>query len=210
MKRFGFAGLVLIVLLFAAQVVSAQDGSPSCPGESAYDLTGHGCVMGYTNGSAAVASIAPKVAGLAQPASTTKATPFEGSWDSSETPTFVPAPPPGATTMFVDGTASGNATLLGKYTATFKATVDLGCGCSQGDSIHFIAANGDSLYGLGQGVGVPDKPGFNRVTQAYTIMGGTGRFVGATGNFIVIRLANNATGVSKGSFDGSIVIPNEK
>jgi hypothetical protein len=136
-----------------------------------------------------------------------KATTFKGSWDSSETPTFVPAPPPDATIMFVDGQASGNAVQLGKYTATFKATVNLGCGCSQGDSIHFIAANGDSLYALGQGIGVPDKPGFNRVTQAYTIMGGTGRFAGATGNFVVIRLANLATGVSSGSFEGSIVIP---
>ena len=111
--------------------------------------------------------------------------------------------------MFVDGDASGKADQLGKYTATYKATVNLGCGCSQGDSIQFIAANGDSLYGLGQGIGVPDKPGFNRVTQAYTIMGGTGRFVDATGNFVVIRLANGATGVSSGSFDGTIVIPSK-
>ena len=150
------------------------------------------------------------IAGAAFAAPTAKATPFKGSWESSEKPTFVPAPPPDAILMFVDGNASGNATQLGKYTATFKATVDLGCGCSQGDSIHFIAANGDSLYGLGQGVGVPDKPGFNLVTQAYRIMGGTGRFAGATGNFIVIRLANNATGVSSGSFDGSIMIPSGK
>jgi hypothetical protein len=156
----------------------------------------------------AVAAMMITSAAFAAP--TAKATPFKGSWDSSETPTFAPVAPPDATLMFVDGNASGNATQLGKYAATFKATVDLGCGCSQGDSIHFIAANGDSLYGLGQGIGVPDKPGFNRVTQAYRIMGGTGRFAGATGNFVVIRLANNATGVSSGSFDGSIVIPNGK
>ncbi len=94
-----------------------------------------------------------------------------------------------------------------------RRTVDVaGCGCSEGDSIHFIAANGDSLYGLGSAVGVPvpDKPGFNLVTHHFGIMGGTGRFVGATGNFTVIRLVNLATGVSSGSFDGSIVIPNGK
>ena len=112
--------------------------------------------------------------------------------------------------MFVDGKASGNATLLGKYTAEFKAAVNLACGCAEGASIHLTAANGDSLYGLGQGVGVPDKPGFNRVTETYTILGGTGRFAGATGNFIVIRLINLATSVSSGSFDGSIVIPSGK
>ena len=32
-------------------------------------------------------------AGLAKDPATAKATPFKGSWDSSETPTFVPAPP---------------------------------------------------------------------------------------------------------------------
>jgi hypothetical protein len=135
-----------------------------------------------------------------------KATPFKGSWDSTEIPTFAPAPPPDATLMFVDGKATGNATLLGKYTAEFEATVDLACGCSQGDSVHLVAANGDSLYGLGQGVGVPDKPGFNLVTQTYTIMGGTGRFAGATGAFVVVRLADNATGVSSGLLTGTIVL----
>ena len=79
------------------------------------------------------------------------ATPLKGSWDSSEIPTFVPAPPPDAVTMYVDGDASGNATHLGKYTAKFAATVNLACGCSVGDTVHFIAANGDSLYGVGAG-----------------------------------------------------------
>jgi hypothetical protein len=112
--------------------------------------------------------------------------------------------------MFVDGKASGTATQLGKYTATFKATVEQGCGCGADNSIAFTAANGDKLYGLGQGVGVPgDEPGTHLVTQAYRIMGGTGRFAGATGNFVVIRTANvAAAGVpSVGSFDGTIVMP---
>ena len=65
MKAFYVMFVMFAVLLFAAPMASAQDSSPSCPGGSAYDLTGHGCVTGYTNGSAAAASIAPKVAGLA-------------------------------------------------------------------------------------------------------------------------------------------------
>ena len=123
---------------------------------------------------------------LAAPAA--KATPFKGSWDSFETPTFVPAPPPDATTMLVDGDAWGNATHLGKYTATFEATVDLVCGCSEGDTVHFIAANGDSLNGVGFGSGGPSgTPGFSLVIQEYEITGGTGRFDGATGSFKVTR-----------------------
>ena len=78
------------------------------------------------------------MASAAFAAPTAKATPFKGSWDSSEKPTFVPAPPPDATIMFVDGTASGNATQLGKYTATFKATVDLG--------MRLLARRLDSLH----------------------------------------------------------------
>jgi hypothetical protein len=222
MKPFYLVFVVSAVLLLAmpaaaapAPVTARQDSMDCSWGYPSYDLTTHTYVSQCSSSfvaatsSAALPAVA-KPAGLAKAAPTTKATPFQGSWDSSETPTFVPAPPPDATIMFVDGTASGNATHLGKYTAAFKATVNLACGCSQGDSIHLIAANGDSLYALGQGVGVPDKPDFNRVTQAYTIMGGTGRFAGATGNFVVIRLANNATGVSSGSFDGNIVLPRGK
>lgn len=158
-----------------------------------------------------VALLAVAVMMTASTAFAAQATPLKGSWDSSEIPTFVPAPPPDAVTMYVDGDASGNATHLGKYIAKFEATVNLACGCSVGDTVHFIAANGDSLYGVGAGSGVPsDTPGYTLVTQFYAITGGTGRFAGATGNFTVTRLVNNATGVSKGSFDGTIVLAPDK
>ena len=65
MKAFYMMFVVFAVLLLGAPLASPQDGSPSCSGGSAYDLTGHGCVTGYTNGSAAAAAIAPKVAGRA-------------------------------------------------------------------------------------------------------------------------------------------------
>ena len=80
-----------------------------------------------------------------------------------------------------------------------------------GDTVHFIAANGDSLYGVGAGSGVPsDTPGYTLVTQFYAITGGTGRFAGATGNFTVTRLVSNDTGVSKGSIDGTILLAPDK
>jgi hypothetical protein len=72
MKAFYVMFVVFAVLLFAAPMASAQDGGPSCPGGSAYDLTGHGCVTGYVNGSAATESSAAKAAGLAAPAQTEK------------------------------------------------------------------------------------------------------------------------------------------
>ena len=160
-----------------------------------------------TTGIAALLLLILATTAFAAPAG--KATPFKGSWDSSEIPTFFPAPPPDAITMYVDLDAWGNATHLGEYTAKFEATVDVAeCGCSEGDTIHFIAANGDSLYGVGSAVGVPvpGKPGFNEVTHALAITGGTGRFIDASGSFTVIRLVNRATGMSYGSFEGTIVL----
>ncbi len=66
MKAFYVMLVVSVVLLFAAPVASAQDSWLACPGGSAYDLTGHGCVTGYLNGPAATEPIAPKAAGLAK------------------------------------------------------------------------------------------------------------------------------------------------
>jgi hypothetical protein len=136
-------------------------------------------------------------------------TPFKGSWNSHEVDTFVPAPPPDATTMYVDLDGWGNATHLGKYTAHFEAIVDVaGCGCSVDDRTTLTAANGDKLYAVGhaQGELVPGQPTYRYVTHYSTITGGTGRFAGATGSFVVKRLADLATGVSHGSFDGTIVL----
>jgi hypothetical protein len=153
------------------------------------------------------------LASLAFAAPTAPATPFKGSWDATETATFEPAPPPDAETMYVDLDAWGNATHLGNYTAKFAATVDVAdCGCSVGDTIHFIAANGDHLYGVGSafGIPVPGKPGYNEVTHSFAITGGTGRFAGATGSFSLVRLVNLATGVSAGAFDGTIALATGK
>jgi hypothetical protein len=44
------------------------------------------------------------------------------------------------------------------------------------------------------------------VVETYTITGGNGRFAGASESFTVERLVNTVTGVTSGTFDGSIVI----
>ena len=76
-------------------------------------------------------------------------TPFKGTVNAVETGQVV------FPTRFLDRKGTGNATHLGKYTAKFEATVNLACGCSVGDTVHFIAANGDNLYGVGAGSGGP-------------------------------------------------------
>ena len=65
MKRLGFAGLVLIVLLFAAQAVSAQEGWPGCPWGYGFNPMIHGDVLECLNRPPATTVAASKRAGLA-------------------------------------------------------------------------------------------------------------------------------------------------
>ena len=113
-------------------------------------------------------------------------------------------------TMFVDTSGSGNGSHLGRFTVTWEFTVNLLNGAGIG-SAHFIAANGDNLTTESLGQGDPTAtPGVNRVVEMHTITGGTGRFAGATGTFTLERLVSLATGVTSGSFDGTIVLPKKK
>lgn len=141
---------------------------------------------------------------LADPAAAGKSVPLKGSVQAVES-YDIQFP-----TMFVDTIGSGNATHLGRFTVTWEFTVNLLNGAGIG-SAHFIAANGDSLFteSLGQGDST-ETPGVNRVVEAHTIKGGTGRFAGATGSFTLERLVNLATGVTAGSFEGTIAFGKAK
>ena len=106
--------------------------------------------------------------------------------------------------MYVDTTANGKATHLGRFTVTWEFTVNLLEGSGVG-SAHFVAANGDSLFTTSLGQGNPtETPIINRVVEMHTITSGTGRFAGATGNFTLERLVSTVTGVTSGSFAGTI------
>ena len=137
---------------------------------------------------------------LAGPAAAKKQVPFHGSIQGVEIDVVQPP-----ATLLVDGSGTGIATHLGRFTATYEVTVDLSDGSGIG-SLQFIAANGDSIFTELLGQGTPtETPGINRIVEINTITGGTGRFAGATGSFIVERLIDLTTGVSFGSFSGTIV-----
>jgi len=124
--------------------------------------------------------------------------PFHGSLQAVEADVVVPP------SLQVNGTATGTGTHLGRFTATFTATVTLATGASTG-SIEFIAANGDRLNATFVGQGTPTtEPGVVSIEEVATITGGTGRFADTAGKFTILRVLNQATGVSSGSFDGSI------
>ena len=113
-------------------------------------------------------------------------------------------------TIYVHGSGSGNTTALGKFTVDYEGTVHndengVGTGTM---TAHLVAANGDSLFAEGSGLGTPtETPGVNKIVENYTITGGTGRFAGASGSFTVQRLINLDSGATTGTINGNIVIP---
>jgi hypothetical protein len=106
--------------------------------------------------------------------------------------------------MFVDTSGSGKATHLGRFTVQWEFTVDLVSLESLG-SARFVGANQDELLTEAVGLGIPtDIPDVFLVVEQHTITGGSGRFEGVTGSFRVERLVNTATGVTAGSFTGTL------
>jgi hypothetical protein len=109
-------------------------------------------------------------------------------------------------TLFVDAIGTGTATHLGRFTVTYQVEVDLVTGGGPA-SIVLVAANRDAIFATGSGQGSPtEDPDIASIVETYTITGGTGRFAGAAGSFTVQRLVNLVTGITSGSFDGTIVI----
>lgn len=138
-------------------------------------------------------------AALVGPAAAKEQVPFHGSIQGSEIDVVQ------GTTLLVDGSGAGIATYLGRFTATWEATVNSLDGSGIG-SFHLIAANGDSLVTEHLGQGQPtETPGVFQIVEINTITGGTGRFAGATGTFTLERLVDLTTGLTSGSFSGTIV-----
>jgi hypothetical protein len=130
-----------------------------------------------------------------------KPIPFSGSFQGQEIDVFQ-GPPPG--TLSVDGSVSGIATHLGRFTLAYKVTVTLTEGSAVGTA-QLTAANGDSIFTTVVGQGNPtDTPGVSHIVEINTITGGTGRFAGAKGSFTVDRLVDLATGATSGSLQGTI------
>jgi len=108
--------------------------------------------------------------------------------------------------LLVDGSLPGLASNLGRCTLKYKLTVSLQAGTSTGSG-QLVAENGDTIYTTVVGLGeeIPDVPGLDRITEHNTIKGGTGRFAGVKGSFIVERLIELPTGFTSGSFRGAII-----
>jgi hypothetical protein len=143
----------------------------------------------------------------AGPAAAKKEVPFKGVIEGTEDFTFQDRDENGVD-LLINGDGGGNATHLGRFTATWDGFIDT---TGEVDNLlvrTFVAANGDELYAEGPGAGTPPPDQF--VTEHMVIMGGTGRFEEATGSFTVERWVFDVGNpgitdlVTVGSFDGTI------
>ena len=124
------------------------------------------------------------------------AVPFNGSFEGTQTTT--PLAPP---EVFVDGSAAGNATHLGRFAVKFPHIVNFVTATGKG-TYTFTAANGDTL--TADFIGKAQVGPIVSIVEEGTITGGTGRFAGAEGTFVVRRQFVPATGVTAGSFEGTV------
>lgn len=113
--------------------------------------------------------------------------------------------------LVVQGTGTGIATHLGRFTYVNPHTVDLRTRSGCGFTWTFTAANGDTLTagGCGQATVVSGTPptAVLSIVETANITGGTGRFTGATGGFTIKRVLDGATHMTIGYFTGTIWVP---
>jgi hypothetical protein len=132
--------------------------------------------------------------------------PFKGRLDGVHV-SRTPLDPPQFFDVFE---AKGQATHLGRFNLVIETVVNFGTRPPTGDGfLTFTAANGDTLVADITGSSALVAPGLVLITEHAVIDPdrSTGRFAGATGTFTIERLADAATGVTgvtAGSFDGTI------
>jgi len=155
------------------------------------------------NGPASPTSVPPATAGnltSATPGSTESSqllsVPFKGTLEGTQSVTPLAFP-----FLAVNGSATGTATLLGRFSVEFPHTVNLTTRIGVG-TYTFTAANGDTL--TADFSGQATEGAVVSIEEHGTLTGGTGRFAGATGSFTVLRQFDQSTGVTNGTFDGAI------
>ena len=146
---------------------------------------------------------------LAGPAAAGPLVPFSGVIEGTEDFTFQDRDENGID-LLINGSGGGNATHLGKFAASWDGFIDTTGAVETLIFRTFVAANGDELWSVGPGAGTPPPNQF--VTEEQVIIGGTGRFEGATGSFTVERWVFDVGNpgitdlVTVGSFDGTIIL----
>ena len=127
---------------------------------------------------------------------------FHGTLESA-TKSTVPIGP-GIILAHSEGT--GTASHLGRYEMFTDLTLNLTKGAGT-EQMAMKAANGDLVYATATTQGTPRADGVTiDVVETATIIGGTGRFAGATGHFVMKCVVTPAAGTAVGAFDGTITL----
>src|SRR5215471_10736251 len=147
---------------------------------------------------------------LAIPAAAQQQVPFKGTFQGKD---CVPAQNTGCSAVnspTIDTSGSGIGTHMGEFSLIQQTNL-----ATLNGSAHWVVANGDSIDSTF--IASPDfstqSLGYITVTETHTIIGGTGRFAGAQGSFILERthlvaLSADGTHVTFGSIrNGSITSP---
>jgi hypothetical protein len=143
------------------------------------------------------------VLALAGPAAAGDQIPFKGTLEGSFT--VIPVPPPSINRQL---DATGHATHLGDFTYDFPHSVDRSVMPSTAVGFAtFTAANGDQVFAFVSGQATLVSPGVLLAEENGTILGGTGRFAGASGSFVGERLIDIVNLTTIGSFEGTISSP---
>jgi hypothetical protein len=129
--------------------------------------------------------------------------PFHGSYMLETNSVFTPP-----TTLTINGTATGHASHLGRFTATFVDVVNTTTATSTG-TFNLTAANGDHLFATTNGAEVQFiPPNVSHIALVATIVGGTGRFAAASGTFAIHSVSvidfAKATSSGSASFEGHV------
>ncbi|HUQ83629.1 MAG TPA: hypothetical protein VM076_20925 [Gemmatimonadaceae bacterium] len=139
---------------------------------------------------------------LASTARSGAALPLHGALETSHT--AVNDFTTGTALIHVEGT--GTATHLGRFTMVADVRLDFLTGAGP-ERMTLTAANRDVLFATGTGQAVPGEDGQTVNTlESMTITGGTGRFAGATGSFVLTQVDVTPNHSSSASFDGTITL----
>ena len=130
------------------------------------------------------------------------ALPFHGTLESEKKS----AVPLADGTILIHSEGTGTASHLGRYEMFTDLTLNLTAGTGT-EQMAMKAADGDLVYATVTSRGTPRADGVTfDVVETATIIGGTGRFAGATGHFVLKCVSNLATGIATGVFEGTITL----
>ena len=136
------------------------------------------------------------------PSAANVALPFHGTLESNHTSQYDIE----TNTILVHLVGTGTATHLGRYTLTGELVLDAET-IAGPERMTLMAANGDLLFASGTAQGTPSEDGLTvNSVEDLTITGGTGRFAGATGSFVLRQWNLDVTRSSPGAFEGTILL----